>query len=171
MLKKKVFQDNDVNNKNIIKDSQISIKKKVEFNLASVNENKINKFPNGDLILNDLKDICEEETNFSFCSIKKEKYFKLEDLSIDRNSNFEILSSYQNLNKISKGRYIKDTNLQKKLKDTLKKYYSNLDKDSNYRDTVSLRTIPFSSIFGDNNSKYEQAKQSCKKPGLIKRNI
>ena len=160
-LKKKVFQDNDVNNKNIIKDSQISIKKKVEFNLTSVNENKINKFPNGDLILNDLKDICEEETNFSFCSIKKEKYFKLEDLSIDRISNFEILSSYQNLNKISKGRYIKDTNLQKKLKDTLKKYYSNLDKDSNYRDTVSLRTISFSSIFGDNISKYEQAKQSC----------
>ena len=162
-LKKNILPDDDINNINIIKDSQVGFKKKVKFNLTSVNDNdnNINQYPNSELILNDLKDICEDETNFSFCSIKKEKYFKIENLSINSNFNFEILSSYPNLNKISKGKYIKDINFQKKLKDKLKKYYSNVDNDSNYRDTLSLRTIPFSSIIGDNNSKFDHTIQSC----------
>ena len=158
-LKKKFFPEEDLNNKNILKNSQIVSKKKVVFNLNS--DKNIPKFPNSELILNDLKDICEEETNFSFCSIKKEKYFKVEKLSIDINSNFEILSSYPNLNKISKGKYIKDIHLQKKLKDKIKKYYLNIDKESNYKDTLSLRTIPVSSIIGDNNSKCEHSKRNC----------
>ena len=165
-FKKKLVPGEDFNNKNIIKDSQVGNKKKVEFNLNSVKENNIYKFPNSELILNDLKDICEEETNFSFCSIKKEKYFNVEKLSIDGHINFEILSSYPNLNKISKGKFIKDINFQKKLKEKIKKYYLNKDKESNCKGALSLRTIPFSSVFEDNskfvkidNSKYNNDKE------------
>ena len=159
-LKNSFIQKDNISNKNKINDSQIlnkKKKKKVDFNLNSTKENEI---------LNDLKDICEEETNFSFCSIKKEKYFNIEKLLIDRNLNFEILSSYQNLNKISKGKYIKDINFQKKLKEEIKKYYLNNDKASNSRDTLSLRTIPFSSIFEINNNKYISKKESSNDESL-----
>ena len=146
-------EDNNINNKsNTIKDNNsnnTSFKKKVEFNLNLTKEKGINKFPNSEKILNDLKDICENETNFSFCSIKKENDYKL---SIERNSNFEIISSYPNFNQISKGYYINDVDFQKKIKSMIKHYYLYKHKESDFNESLSLREIVFSSRIENKNN-------------------
>ena len=134
------IKDNNTNNTNIT-----PFKKRVEFNLSPTKDNNSYRFPNREKILKDLKDICEDETNFSFCSINKENNYKLEKLTIDRNSNFEIMSSYSNLNKISKGNYINDFNFQKKLKLLIKNYYLHKHKESDFKESLSLKTIAFSS--------------------------
>ena len=74
-------------------------------------------------LVKDLKEICENESNFSFCSTMEENNLKFEHLSIDKNTNFEISSSYSNLNQLTKGKYIRDIPFQKKLKFVIKNYY------------------------------------------------
>ena len=151
-FKKKLLNDDNNSNNNAIN------KKKVEFNLNSTKDVIHNKFPNNEQILNDLKDICEEETNFSFYPMK---YYKFQNISIEQNSNLEILSSYSNLNKISKGHYIKDTNFQKKIKLIVKQNYLTKQKESDFNESLSLHSIAFSSgIDSDKNEKKIKNKQN-----------
>ena len=132
-----------------------------------INEN-LNKFCNGDQILKGLKDICEEETNFSFFSTNKQIRYKNEELSIDNNSNFEIISVYSNLNDISKGKYINDIYLQNKIKLIIHNYYLYKNKKMKY----SSKTIVHSKVYKniDNIKEYERNeinkdKQMKKKSG------
>jgi hypothetical protein len=111
-----------------------------EFN-SNLNKEKNNKSENSERILKDLKDICDKETNFSFCSINKENNYNIDELSIDNNSSFEILSSYSNINKISKGKYIKDIYFQKKLKLLIKNHYLDNANEYNFNNSLSTRTI------------------------------
>ena len=123
----------------------------VEFDLTSKKEKNIEKYPNNilnDKLINDLKDICEEETDFSFCSTNEDNDDKSNKLCIERNTFFEINSSYDNLNKITKGKYIKDIHFQNKLRMILQNYYKynkiQKNKDSSdINDTLLLR-IAFS---------------------------
>ena len=141
----------DNNTKNTNKDNlciNSSNKKKVEFKFKDEKEKDNilnNKIINSEQILKELKDICEEETEFSFCSNIRENVQKAKIFSIDKNSNFEIYSSYPNLNKISKGNYIDDANLQKKIKMLIKNYYIFKSQKSDMKDSLSLHTIVFSS--------------------------
>ena len=94
-------------------------------------------------LLKDLEDICEEETDFSFCSTNEGNSYAIDKLTIDNNSSFEILSAYPNLNKITKGKYIKDYCLQKKLKMLLIKFYQykHVHKEAKLDDSLFLRTV------------------------------
>ena len=133
---------------NIENDIKSPKEKKVKLNISNIN-NINNKYKTNEDIINDLKDICDEETNFSFCSNNNynDNYnYQINQLSIERSSNFEICSSYHNLNQITKGKYIKDINFQKKIKLILKKYYLHKHKDTQLNeDSLSLRTLAFSS--------------------------
>ena len=94
-------------------------------------------------LIQDLKDLCnEEDSNFSFCSINKNN-FKDENLSISNDINIEILSSYNNLNQISKGKYIYDIPFQDKLNLKIKNHYSN--KRPNIENSLSLNSLSISS--------------------------
>ena len=100
-----------------------------------------------------LKDICDKETNFSFCPINKENNYNIDELSIDNNSSFEILSSYLNINKISKGKYNKDICFQKKLKLLIKNLYLDSANEYNLNNSYSTRTILSSKGDEKNNNK------------------
>ena len=158
-FKKKVL-DNFKNKLNVMQNiPKISLSNKsVEFNLSSSKENNINnkKYPLNDKLINDLKDICEKETDFSFCSTNEDNFNKSSEFSIERNTFFEINSSYQNLNKLTKGRYKKDYNLQNKLKVILQNYYKykqnyKSNDSSDLNDTFLLRTIAFSTDLEQSN--------------------
>ena len=117
---------NDIKNNKLCNASN----KSVEFDLSSnyetnfnLNNNNNNKFLMNEKLVKDLKDICENESNFSFCSTKEENNSKFNNLSINKNTNFEIASSYSNLNQLTKGKYIKDILFQKKLQFIIKKHY------------------------------------------------
>ena len=86
------------------------------------------------------------------------KYYKFQNISIEQNSNLEILSSYSNLNKISKGHYIKDTNFQKKIKLIVKQNYLTKQKESDFNESLSLHSIAFSSGI-DSNKKEKKNKK------------
>ena len=159
-----IIKDNISNNSNMNSNIKVNkgiilSSKNMDYNLTSSKEKNLklnfnninNKFKTNDEIINDLKDICEEETNFSFCS-EGENYYKTNQLIVERRANFEICSSYSNLNHITKGKYIKDINFQKKLKLILKKYYLYKHKESvlNNDDSLSLKTLDFSSGFESN---------------------
>ena len=128
------------------------ITKKIGMESDTNIDTNLNKIQNGEQLLRDLKDICREETNFSFCSMNKENNFNSKILSIDNNSNFQILSGYQNLNKISKGKYINDINFQNKIKLIVKAHYLYKKKGSNIDNSLSLRTFSLSSDFENNNN-------------------
>ena len=148
--------------------------KSVEFDVSSNKENNTNdkKYPLNDKLINDLKDICEEETDFSFCSTNEDNANKSNEFCIERNTFFEINSSYRNLNKITKGKYIKDINFQNKLKIILQNYYKykanqRSEDNSNINDTLLVRTIAFSteleqSKFNSTECKGEKYKSKSK---------
>ena len=123
-------------NKLIIKSNKSikSLNKNVAFDLGSNKEDNSNNKNNiNEKLLKNLNDICEKETNFSFCSMEEKNNSKFKELSVFKNSDFAIISSYPNLNEITKGKYHKDINFQKKLKYILKNYYKykNMKKESN----------------------------------------
>jgi hypothetical protein len=98
-----------------------------------------------DSLIKDLKNFCEEETDFSFCSLKEEKYFNMNELSESKNIEIKILSSYANLNEITEGKYLEDIFLQNEIKTKLKKHYMINNND----DSLSLKSIDFSSPVDD----------------------
>jgi hypothetical protein len=162
------YINNQIHSDNNKKDIDKINNKIFEFDSdIDINEN-LNKFCNGDQILKGLKDICEEETNFSFFSTNKQIRYKNEELSIDNNSNFEIISVYSNLNDISKGKYINDIYLQNKIKLIIHNYYLYKNKKMKY----SSKTIVHSKVYKniDNIKEYERNeinkdKQMKKKSG------
>ena len=173
--------------KGILKDNKSNdqLRYDIKYRLIENSNNKLiniqkNNNKCDDSLIQDLKNICNEETNFSFCSIKDEKNFNLEDLSISNDINLEIVSSYENLNKISKGKYIYDYFIQNKIKVKIKKYY-NIEKSIN-EDSLSLNSLYLSSDSKENNklnkrkssnlkktNKKNKSKKSSKKK-LIKKN-
>jgi hypothetical protein len=96
-------------------------------------------------MVDDLKHFCEEETDFSFCSFKEERSFNMNELSQSKNIEIKILSSYENLNEITEGKYIEDIFYQNKIKSNLKKHYNINNND----DSLSLKSIDFSSPVDD----------------------
>ena len=162
------YINNQIHSDNNKKDIDKINNKIFEFDSdIDINKN-LNKFCNGDQILKGLKDICEEETNFSFFSTNKQIRYKNEELSIDNNSNFEIISVYSNLNDISKGKYINDIYLQNKIKLIIHNYYLYKNKKMKY----SSKTIVHSKVYKniDNIKEYERNeinkdKQMKKKSG------
>ena len=142
---------------NIIKSSKLNkvSNKSVGFNLSSNDEasyNQNNSYKNenyefniSEKLVKDLKNICENEANFSFCSTKEESDLKFKELTIENNLNFEIISSYPNLNKLTNGKYIEDFQLQKKLKFILQNYYlyKNNNKTFKTHDSLLLKAILF----------------------------
>ena len=157
LLKKNFLDEVDKNKINTNKDNKViysNNKKKVGFNLNIENENHLNKIINSKRILEELRGIFEEEIDFSFCSNSKDNNQKSIYLSIERNNNFEILSSYPNLNKISKGNYIDDINLQKKIKKIIKHYFICKYQKKDVNDSLSLQTIVFSSGLENRNKNH-----------------
>ena len=117
--------------------------KSVEFDLTSNKDihSSNKKFSLSENLLKDLKDICEDdESNFSFCSTDAEHFYKNKELYIETSSNFEIKSSYNNLNQITKGKYSQDIILQNKLEFILKNYnkYKSKNKKILLNDTLKL---------------------------------
>ena len=108
--------------------------------------------------MKDLDDLCAEETNFSFCSIDDEISYKNKILSIERSSNFEISSSYDNLNKLSKGKYIKDISLQNKMKILLINHCKDIFKTNEpfINDTLLLESSSFINKFDNEKRKNKQ---------------
>ena len=163
-LKKKASPIDEIKYQiNVIKDNtkrNFLSSKNVEFDLHSNKEKNLNinnisnvnnKYKNNEDLLQDLKDICEGETNFSFCSNIEENIYNSHQLTIERRTNFEICSSYSNLNHITKGKYIRDINFQKKLKLILKKYFLyNSNKETNLNGDISPKTMALSSRFESN---------------------
>ena len=98
-----------------------------------------------DSLIKDLKNFCEEEEDFSFCSLKEEKSFNMNELSESKNIEIKILSSYANLNEITEGKYLDDIFLQNEIKTKLKKHYMINNND----DSLSLKSIDFSSPVDD----------------------
>ena len=113
-----------------------------------------------DSLIKDLNDICNEEHNFSFLSIGNFNNYL--DLSVSNDINFEILSSYDNINQISKGKYIFDFQAQNKFKLKIKKYFiKELKKEKEL--TLSLKSLDFSSNSkGNSKTKKEKSKNSKK---------
>jgi len=143
---KKKSPENLSYNKIIIKSNKSikSINKNVAFDLGSNKDGNLNNKINiNEKLLKNLNDICEQETNFSFCSIGEETNLKFKELSIVKNQDFEIVSSYPNLNEITKGKYHKDINFQKKMKYILKNYYvyKNMKKESNINNSNLQETL------------------------------
>ena len=162
----------------------ISNKNDEKLDLKSFQEKSMNmessKFPESEQLLKDLECICEEETDFSFCSTSDEINYKKRRLTIDKNNNFEILSSYPNLNKVTKGNFSKDYHLQKKLKLLLKKYYQykKESKKIKLNDPIFLRTIEYLSgsesekDISKNKLKYKNKKAKTRKDKISnKKNV
>ena len=128
----------------------------------SSNKLKLNECDNS--IIKDLDNFCNEENNFSFLSV--EHFYNFLDLSISNDINFEIISSYENINQISKGNYIYDYKTQNKFKLKLKKYYM---KES----TISLNYFKLSSSdsSGDIKIKQKKTKKTRKSPISSKKNM
>ena len=100
----------------------------------NITSNNNNKYYLNEKLFKDLENICEEETNFL------ENDYNINELSIDKNTDFIIKSSYPNMNEISKGKYIQDIHFQKKLKYTVGQYYKFKDKqkESNINSNLSI---------------------------------
>ena len=157
----------------------LSNKNNEKLDLKSFKEKSMNiqssKFPESEQLLKDLECICEEETDFSFCSTNDEINYKKRRLIIDKNNNFEILSSYPNLNKVTKGYFSKDYHLQKKLNLLLKKYYQfkRESKKNKLNDPIFLQTIKFLSGSDSetnirrNKSKYKNKKAKTRKENVL----
>ena len=104
--------------------------------------------------------------------------YKKRNLIIDKNNNFEILSSYPNLNKVTKGNFDKDYHIQKKIKLLLKKYYQykNISKKIKSEDSIFLKALEFLSCSENENDKskdklkYRNKKAKTKKERLLNKN-
>jgi hypothetical protein len=82
------------------------------------------------------------------------------------------MASYSNLNKISKGNYINDFNFQKKLKLLIKNYYLHKHKESEIKESLSLRTIAFSSGIESKMKNYDGNYEKIKnKLNIISQNL
>ena len=151
--KKSILKDNNKKaelkyQNNLITENQVVTSKNdknaetnnIKNNIENI-QNNINNHQNS--LIKDLKNYCNEELNFSFCSINDDKNTIFEELSISNDIRIEILSSYTNLNQISKGQYISDLYFQKKIKLKLKKYY--LIEKYNNEHSLSLKSLKFSS--------------------------
>ena len=168
------YINNQINTDSNKQDIDFIKNKILKCELNSNNEKNLIKFENYEQILKGLKDVCEEETNFSFCSTNKQIIYKNEELSINKNSNFEILSTYPNLNHISKGKYINDTYLQNKIKLIIQNYYYRKYKKTKHNDILSPETIAYSTgckkrNHNNESERYENKskhnKQRSKPPG------
>ena len=148
---------NHLSSTNIEYNSIITNKEK---NLSLNYNNYNNKYKTTEDILKDLKEICDEEADFSFCSLNEQDNNQTNKLSIERNSNFEICASYQNINNITHGKYIKDYKFQKKMNLMLKKYSIKNNKETNLNDSLSPKTLCFSSGFGKNHQTKTLKEQS-----------
>ena len=137
---------NNLSTKNVLFDFHNSKEKQIKSHLSVNTFSHLNQFKSNEQIIQSLKDMCEKESDFSFCSTNDEEYYNTNLLSMERRANFEICSSYPNLNHITKGRYIRDNNMQKKIKLILKKNYLS-NKDTNINESLSPKTITFSSGF------------------------
>ena len=169
-------------NKKVNQNINLSINNNDKLDLNSFQEKSLNmessKFPETGQILKDLEGICEEETNFSFCSTSDDINYKKRNLIIDKNNNFEILSSYPNLNKVTKGNFGKDYHIQKKIKLLLKKYYQykNISKKIKSKDSIFLKALEFLSCSENENDKskdklkYRNKKAKTKKERLLNKN-
>ena len=148
----KSFNSNNLN-KNITSSSK---------DLISVNlNNSDNQKDNNDSLIKELNNYYDEETNFSFCSFNEEKTFNLNDLSISRNIHLHIKSSYDNLNQLSKGKYISDKDFQNKIKKNINRYYS---LNNNNENTLSLNSLNIPSHLENNsNLKKDNEKKHIKK--------
>ena len=126
-------------------------------NIASNN----NKYYLNEKLFKDLENICEEEINFL------ENNYNINELSIDKNTDFIIKSSYPNMNEISKGKYIQDIHFQKKLKYTVGQYYKFKDKqkESNINSNLSIsqNNNVESSINSDEKNKKNKVNDKIKK--------
>ena len=76
------YINNQINTDRNKQDIEFIKNKILKSELNSNNEKDIKKFGNCEQLLKGLKDVCEEETNFSFCSTNKQIIYKYEDLSI-----------------------------------------------------------------------------------------
>ena len=138
--KKKVEHQYQIN---LIDENQvITTKKDKNIEANNINNKKENNQNNQNSLIKDLKNYCNEESNFSFCSLNDEKNTFFEELSISNDIKLEILSSYSNLNQISKGKYISDLYIQKKIKLKLKKYFT---EKNNNEYILSLKSLELSS--------------------------
>ena len=180
---KRQSPDNFKNRLNIKKNEpKISLSNKsVGFDMSSIKDKENNTSSNkiyhlDDKLIKDLKDICEEETDFSFCSTNEDNLNKSKELHIERNTFFEINSSYQNLNKISKGKFINDKNFQNKLKIIFQNYYkykNNIESKESFdlNDTLLLKTIAYSTELEHSNfnmTEYKTEKFKTKKSEKFK---
>ena len=140
------FRNNDKNHNYLSKKGILKNTKKNLFNFDTNKKITGTSYRNNldESLIQDLKDLCnEEDSNFSFCTINNENNSKNENLSISNDINIEILSSYNNLNQMSKGKYIYDIPFQEKLNLKITKHYSN--KRPNIENSLSLNSLSISS--------------------------
>ena len=149
---------------NIISENQVitninNVESNDNKNIVDNNFNKIN--PNvvinecEDSLIKDLNNFCNEENNFSFLSIDNLNNYS--NLSICKDIDFEIISSYENINQISKGKYIFDYQAQSKFKFKIKNYFiKKIGKENEL--TLSLKSIHLSSSDSNRNLKINQKK-------------
>ncbi len=118
----------DSNNANKIRKG---ILKRKQFSLMTEKKNKNgelninNNEDSNEALINEIKNFFKEEVDLSLYSINDEKCFNLDELCIINDINLEIISSYSNLNQLSKGKFIKDKEVQKKIRLSMKHFYSN----------------------------------------------
>jgi hypothetical protein len=157
----KIIDHKYSNSKNLNINTAASTKDLFSINLMN---NSANKSINNDSLIKDLYNYYNEENNFSFFSINQEKKFKNNNLAISNNISIHILSSYTNLNKISKGKYINDKKFQKEIKNRFKKKYSS-DGSSDYSLSLNLSS---DLEFGSNSNKNKSNKSKKKKINVVK---
>ena len=154
-MKKGILKDKTNKNQiiSIKKDEQINPKLDKNDKIENSNNKLMEKTNNNeDSLIKDLKNFCNEENNFSFLN-----NLSFEDLSINNNINLEILSSYENLNQLSKGKYISDYHAQNKIKLKIKKYFI---RKSNDDYTLSLKSLELSQDSKRNIKLYKNKKKN-----------
>ena len=152
-----IKKDEQINHK--IESKNLGINKVYQDNIENSNikliSNNNNRNNDEVSLIKDLENYFNEENNFSFL-----KTLNFEDLSIKNDINLEILSSYDNLNQLSKGKYIFDYHAQNKIKLKIKKYFIRKSSD-NY--TLSLKSLDLSQDFKGNVKLYKKKKKDTKK--------
>jgi hypothetical protein len=152
---------NSLQNKSIKYQISLNKGKNIEPN-SKINNND----DSNDSIINELINYFNDEAIFSFCSINDEKSFNLDELCISNDINLEIISSYSNLNQLSKGKYIRDKEFQKQIRTSMKNFYSN---KSNNKVKISSPSINLFTNSEENVHRYKN-KKSHKKTVKFKQN-
>ena len=177
-IKTKCFKDKEFKNhsvKGILKNKNSLQNKSIKYQI-SLNKGK-NIEPNSkinnnddsnDSIINELINYFNDETNFSFCSVNEEKSFNLDELCISHDINLEIISSYSNLNQLSKGKYIRDKEFQKQIRTSMKNFYSN---KSNNKVKISSPSINIFTNSEENVHRYKNKKSHKKTAESQKKKI